>query len=252
MNRVVLVLVTAAIAAVSAAPAWARQVRAGAAVLDGTYHVGNSAGQYSSTRDGGYGNVDPHVQQVKNQASYGVEARESVRALVIEGDGNYVALALERPLHPAGRALAAHRPAARRADGRRDQREQPDALGHAQPLVALVLVLRLGRVGVPGRLRLPLLRLLREAERRGRHEGAGRHARRARQRHGQLLRQVPQEPDGPRLGRQRDAGRLPAPAHRPRPDGRQHREHRQPGQPEAAREHREHGPAPGGPRRATT
>ncbi|MFL6095413.1 MAG: hypothetical protein ACJ71Y_08180, partial [Blastococcus sp.] len=69
------------------------QVRAGAAVLDGTYHVGNSAGQYASTRDQGYGDVDPHAQQVKNQASYGVQSRESVRALVVRGgDGRYVAM----------------------------------------------------------------------------------------------------------------------------------------------------------------
>src|SRR5881227_1527137 len=68
-------------------------VRAGAAVLDGTYHVGNSAGQYASTRDQGYGDVDPHAQQVKNQASYGIQSRETVRALVVRGaDGKYVAL----------------------------------------------------------------------------------------------------------------------------------------------------------------
>src|SRR4051794_25514258 len=68
-------------------------VQAGAAVVDGTYHVGSSAGQYASTRDGGYGDVDPHAQQVKNQASYGVQSRESVRALVVKGnDGAYVAL----------------------------------------------------------------------------------------------------------------------------------------------------------------
>jgi hypothetical protein len=68
-------------------------VQAGAAVLDGTYRVGSSAGQYASTRDGGYGDVDPHAQQVKNQASYGVQSRESVRALVVKGtDGNLVAL----------------------------------------------------------------------------------------------------------------------------------------------------------------
>src|SRR3954466_2587368 len=67
--------------------------RAAAAVLDGTYHVGNSAGQYASTRDGGYGDADPHVEQVKNQASYGVQSRESVRALVVKGaDGKYVAM----------------------------------------------------------------------------------------------------------------------------------------------------------------
>src|SRR5919109_1617783 len=78
------------------APAMAHadgQVRAGAAVVDGTYHVGNSAGQYASTRDQGYGDVDPHAEQVKNQASYGVQSRESVRALVVRGgDGRYVAL----------------------------------------------------------------------------------------------------------------------------------------------------------------
>src|SRR3954467_12666409 len=78
---------------VAAPAARAAQVRAGAAVVDGTYHVGNSAGQYASTRDGGYGNVDPHVEQVKNQASYGVQSRESVRALVVRGvDGKLVAL----------------------------------------------------------------------------------------------------------------------------------------------------------------
>ena len=71
----------------------ARVVRAGAAEVDGTYHVGNSAGQYASTRDGGYGDPDPQMQQVKNQASYGVQSRESVRALVVRGgDGRYLAM----------------------------------------------------------------------------------------------------------------------------------------------------------------
>src|SRR5205823_12552827 len=88
------ILLGAVLALLIVAPAAeAAQVKAGAAVLDGTYHVGNSAGQYASTRDGGYGDVDPHVEQVKNQASYGVQSRESVRALVVKGaDGNLVAL----------------------------------------------------------------------------------------------------------------------------------------------------------------
>jgi hypothetical protein len=69
------------------------QVMAGVGVVDATYHVGSSAGQYATTRDNGYGNVDPHAQQVKNQASYGIQARESVRALVVKGaDGKIVAL----------------------------------------------------------------------------------------------------------------------------------------------------------------
>src|SRR4051812_14609610 len=84
----------ALLAALATAPAaHAAQVQAGAAVVDGTYHVGNSAGQYASTRDGGYGDVDPNVQSVKNQASYGVQSRESVRALVVKGgDGKVIAL----------------------------------------------------------------------------------------------------------------------------------------------------------------
>src|SRR4051794_8408061 len=86
-------LAPAAAQAKSHASADGPPVRAGAAVLDGTYHVGNSAGQYASTRDGGYGDVDPHFQQVKNKASYGVQSRENVRALVVKGtDGNLIAL----------------------------------------------------------------------------------------------------------------------------------------------------------------
>src|SRR5213593_2903141 len=88
------ILLGAVLALLIVAPAAeAAQVKAGVAVLDGTYHVGNSAGQYASTRDQGYGDVDPNAQAVKNQASYGVQARESVRALVVKGaDGKYIAL----------------------------------------------------------------------------------------------------------------------------------------------------------------
>src|SRR5438128_11112026 len=87
----VVLLVTAL--APAAAQAAGGQVQAGTAVLDGTYHVGNSAGQYASTRDQGYGDVDPNAQQVKNQASYGIQSRESVRALVLkDAHRKYVAV----------------------------------------------------------------------------------------------------------------------------------------------------------------
>src|SRR5437588_1824831 len=89
--------IAAAAAVVSAVvPATAQadgQVRAGAAAIDGTYHVGNSSGQYATTRDNGYGPVDPHAEAVKNQASYGVQSRESVRAIVTRGsNGHLVAI----------------------------------------------------------------------------------------------------------------------------------------------------------------
>ena len=85
--------VLALFAALLLVPAADASVKAGAAVVDGTYNVGSSAGQYSSTRDGGLGDPDPHVQSVKNQPSYGVQSRETVRALVIRGaDGKLIAL----------------------------------------------------------------------------------------------------------------------------------------------------------------
>src|SRR3954454_3096961 len=92
--RIVLPLFVALLAVPAAATAKPHaNVQAGAAVLDGTYHVGNSAGQYASTRDGGYGDPDPHVEQVKNMASYGVQSRLTIRALVVKGsDGKLVAL----------------------------------------------------------------------------------------------------------------------------------------------------------------
>src|SRR4051794_36856035 len=89
----VFVALAALAAPLSAQAKGGRAVEAGAAVLDGTYHVGSSAGQYASDKSSGYGDVDPHLQQVKNQASYGVQSRESVRALVVKGtDDHYVAL----------------------------------------------------------------------------------------------------------------------------------------------------------------
>src|SRR5688500_10599951 len=95
MSRVTVLVLAALLALAATAPSAsaAGQVQAGAAVVDGTYNVGSSAGQYSSTRDGGHGDYDPHVQSVKNQASYGVQSRETVRALIIKGgDGELVAL----------------------------------------------------------------------------------------------------------------------------------------------------------------
>jgi hypothetical protein len=85
-------VLSASFCAASAASAGAA-VQAGVGVVDGTYNVGSSAGQYASTRidaPGDWGDVDPHLQQIKNKASYGVQSRESVRALVIRGSGGNV------------------------------------------------------------------------------------------------------------------------------------------------------------------
>src|SRR3954471_5846884 len=70
------------------------QVQAGVAVVDATYHIGPSAGQYASDRlDGQYGDFDPHMETVKNKASYGVQSRNAAKAIVVRGgDGKIVAL----------------------------------------------------------------------------------------------------------------------------------------------------------------
>src|SRR5581483_11474632 len=88
------------------------QVRAGVGIVDATWTVGASAGQYASARygiedlsnlDGDpsvlhpedvlNGSFDPSLHSVKRTPSYGVSSRLSVRAIVVEGpDGTRVAL----------------------------------------------------------------------------------------------------------------------------------------------------------------
>jgi len=74
-----------------------RVARAGVGVRDATWNVGSQAGQYASDRDvqgelqGGA--FDPNLYSVKDEPSYGVQSRLSIRALVVEGsNGERVAL----------------------------------------------------------------------------------------------------------------------------------------------------------------
>jgi len=80
-----------------AAPASAGQIKAGAASVDASWHVGASAGQYATTKtdDPEYNaEFDPSAQTFKNQPSYGIQSALEVRALVVQGaDGKTVAMA---------------------------------------------------------------------------------------------------------------------------------------------------------------
>jgi hypothetical protein len=64
-------------------------VRAGAAAVDATWHVGASAGQYAS--DGTFGvdpdagTYNPTTESIRRAPSYGVQSRLQVRAIVVEG-----------------------------------------------------------------------------------------------------------------------------------------------------------------------
>jgi hypothetical protein len=76
----------------------ASHVRAGVGVADATWNVGAGAGQHASERNVG-GEVDgtapfdPNLTSGKNEPSWGVQSRLSIRALVVEGsDGQKVAL----------------------------------------------------------------------------------------------------------------------------------------------------------------
>jgi hypothetical protein len=61
------------------------QMRAGVGVVDASWHVGASAGQYASSAHPGSGDVDPSVMEVKNAPSYGIQSRLQARAIVVEG-----------------------------------------------------------------------------------------------------------------------------------------------------------------------
>lgn len=68
-------------------------LRAGVSVVDATWHVGAAAGQYSDVRDPSRDEVDPYNHATWKQASYGVQSRLTIRALVVEGsNGERVAL----------------------------------------------------------------------------------------------------------------------------------------------------------------
>jgi hypothetical protein len=81
----------AALALLPAAAAADDGLRAGAAKVDATWHVGASAGQYSPINNPS-GEIDPHVHSVKNAPTYGVQARLTARALVVEKGGTKFAV----------------------------------------------------------------------------------------------------------------------------------------------------------------
>jgi hypothetical protein len=76
------------------AAAHAGQVKAGVAVVDASWHVGASAGQYAS--DGswiGTHGVDPGMHATRRNSSYGIQSRLQARALVVQGpDGKRYAM----------------------------------------------------------------------------------------------------------------------------------------------------------------
>lgn len=94
-------------------------LRAGVGVVDATWHVGASAGQYASTVNGSdiKGEWDPNVASVLKRSSYGVASRLSMTAIVLQDakgdapiaivrDDNY--LAQDMLTRRVAQLLAAH------------------------------------------------------------------------------------------------------------------------------------------------
>jgi len=97
MGRRFLSLAIVAVATATLPAAAQAEVRAGAAAVDASWHVGASAGQYAS--DGTFGvdpadgTYDPTVHSYRRKASYGIQSRLEARAIVVEGpDGHRVAI----------------------------------------------------------------------------------------------------------------------------------------------------------------
>lgn len=81
----------------ASAPDSGAPLTAGAAVVDATWHVGASQGQYAGKGAGVHdmkeGTVDPHAHSTLSNPTSGIESRDSVRALVVDdGDGGRWAL----------------------------------------------------------------------------------------------------------------------------------------------------------------
>ncbi len=94
MRQGCIATILAAAALVAAPAAHAAGLKAGVASVDASWHVGASAGQYAS--DGSFAGehgLDPHAHSTRRSASYGIQSRLNVRALVVEGpDGKRIAL----------------------------------------------------------------------------------------------------------------------------------------------------------------
>jgi hypothetical protein len=91
MGRVFGFAVLAAVAALGFAAPARGEVRAGAAAVDASWHVGASAGQYASDGafgvDPSHGTYDPTVHAYRRAPSYGIQSRLSARAIVVESSG---------------------------------------------------------------------------------------------------------------------------------------------------------------------
>ena len=96
MRRGSIALTAAVAAALALAPgASAATVKAGAAAVDASWHVGASAGLYASDGTGAFGvhGTDPTVHSYRRAASYGIQSRLTARAIVVRGsNGKRVAI----------------------------------------------------------------------------------------------------------------------------------------------------------------
>src|SRR5688572_24919754 len=81
---------------------------AGVGIADATWHVGAGSGQHAGTNDGSAvtgGDADPHAHATKNENSYGVASRMTMRALVVQGSNGKRIVLLKSDLYLAQNLL---------------------------------------------------------------------------------------------------------------------------------------------------
>ena len=136
-------------------------------MLDASWHVGASAGQYASDGsavDPANDNYDPTALSTRRASSYGLQSRAAGPRARGRGARTASAPRSSRTTSTSRRTCSgAARRSCSAAQEHRHRPEQPDDGGEPQPLLAVLLLDLVGRLGVPGRLRHPLLLLLRRA-----------------------------------------------------------------------------------------
>ena len=205
-------------------------VKAGAAVVDASWHVGASAGQYAATDRSCRPRHRSRLHSTRRASSYGIQSRLSARAIVVEGaDGKRVAIVKNDLYIPQTCCTAAPRRSSRRATRASPRETLTMAVSHdhSSPYYSSTAA---GRVDLPGRLRRALLRLLRPQDGRGRRAGGGEPEARAGGRVGRTSSTRPHRHSfGPAIADDGTPGRLPAVGRRPRHDRRPLRRHLGPG-----------------------
>ena len=240
----------ALLAPIASTPATGGPVRAGAAAVDASWHVGASAGQYASDGSfvGAHG-VDPTTHSYRKSASYGIQSRLSARAIVVEGaDGQRMALVKNDLYIPQDLLYRRTAQMLEQGDSGIDRANLTMAVthDHSSPYYSST---SWGAWAFQDVFDVRFFDYYAQRMAQAVEEAAGEPDAGPHRRLGQQFDKTHRHSYRPGGRRRRHPRRLPERGHRPRPDRGPLRRHLGPGPPEAARQPRQLQPPPGVPRR---